>query len=57
MFVARGGEHDRREAGSLVLQDNFSRLVEDIVMELRVGIEKQEVGDVLVLRKGVPESR
>ena len=56
MFTARRSEHDRREAGSLILQDDFPRLVVDIVMKLHVGIEKQEVRDVLVSSKGLPVS-
>lgn len=51
MFAARRGEHDRWEAGGLILQDNFSRFVLDIVMKLHMGIEKQEVRNVLVLSK------
>lgn len=56
MLVARRGEHDRGEAGGLILQDDLPRLIMDIVVKLHVGIEKQEIRDVEVSSEGFPAS-
>ena len=55
-FVVWRGEHDRREAGGLVLQNDLPGLVVDIVMELHAGIEEQEIRYVLVSIERFPVS-
>lgn len=47
-------QHGRRKAGCLVLEDDPSRLVSLLVVEPSLGVEKQEVWYVFILREPFP---
>lgn len=47
-------QHGRREAGSLILEDDLSRVISLLLVKSSLRIEKQEVWDVFIHRKSFP---